>query len=493
MRLLQNQTYSHDVFTDENTLYNHKLIDPVSISKNITYLYGKDSQMFPLLNNTEGKGLTKSVKPKQLNDSQYDWTVMGRMVNTSKVVAQGNLLNTAPGVGFTPFTVIFEDATFIGHYTLTSPDGAHRCRIQGEPVKLGVNRYEATLRIIGSNITEFVSLDNFNRGKSWVMGAPIDAFSKSDGNRSNSMSPGKMTNQFSLHRFSKPIAGNVANKVTVYEFDTDSGKTNLWMPHEMTMFELDRREKLEEHLWFSKYNRDANGQITLFDEVTNEPIPEGAGIKEILTYGGNYDTYAAPTLTLAKLNGTINRIFSNRIDKTPMTIVMYTGAGGVLAFDNALKTDANNKSYFVKLGESEIKSMTGGLTYGAYFDTYRTIGGYTIQVRECNIFNHGQLAEMDRANGNTINGFPISSYDMVFIDHSMNDSGEANVQLVAEEGRELITNIYKGMSPLPAVWGALGSGNILSTKKDEASYEVLTTQGIAMLNWTTSFWLAAQR
>lgn len=491
MRELQTTLYDNRGYTDENVLYKHRLIDPVQLSKNITFLYGKDSDMFPLLTNTEGQGFTKSIKPKLLNDTQYEWSVMGRMIHTSVVFGLQNPANVKPGLGFTPVGVIFEDERFIPQYGAYSPDGLHQVRIQSKE-KLANGKWLYEMILQGSNPNEFIDLGNFVSGKSWVMTVPTVAASKSDGNASNSMAPGKMTNQFGFNRFSKNIAGNVANKVTVFEFDTESGgKTNLWMPFEMKLFEIDRRILLEHDLWFSTYNRDANGQITLFDKETGEPIPRGAGIKEILTYGGNYDTYAAPTLTISKLNSVVDRIFANRIDKQPMELVLYTGAGGRRAFNQALQDDANSRQLFYALSEKIIGGgKTGYMTYGNYFDQFRTIDGYILTIRECQMFNQGLMAELDRKNGNMINNFPAFSYNMVFIDHSMTDDGERNVQLVGEAGREIITGVYKGMSPLPAAWGAIGESKLISTRKDVASYEVMVSQGIVMKNWTTSFWLA---
>ncbi len=492
MKYLFDTQYDSSTYTDENVLYKHKLIEPVQLSKNLTYLYGKDNNMFPLLANTEGQGFTKSMTPVVLNDTQYTWNIIGRMKWTNKVVGLYNTTLTEPGKGFTPFEVVFETDWFIEQYGAFTPDRQHLVRLQKKAEKLANGKYKYTMVIVGSNPNEFVSLANFTSGQAWVMSAPTVAASKSKGNRSNSMSPGKMTNQFSFHRFTENITGNVANKVTVYEFDTASGgKTRMWMPFKMKLFEINRRLMLEEALWFDKYNRDANGQITLYDDESGEPIPRGAGVHQVLYEGGNYDTYNPANLTISKLSGTIDKIFANRIDKTPMEIVMYTGAGGRRAMNQALMSDANSKSLFDALGEKIIGGGNSGyMTYGNYFDQYRTIDGYILTIRECNMFNHGTFAQQDRENGNMINGFPEFSYNMVFLDHSMTDNGERNIQLVAEKGREVITGIYKGLTPLPPEWGAMSSDKLLSTTTDVASYEVMTTQGIAMKNWTTSFWLA---
>ena len=77
----------------------------------------------------------------------------------------------------------------------------------------------------------------------------------------------------------------------------------------------------------------------------------------------------------------------------------------------------------------------------------------------------------------------------MLLDMSTNDDGERNIQMVCEDGREVITGIYKGPTNLPGAWGAVPEGKLLSTKKDEASYEVITSQGINMKNYTTSYWL----
>lgn len=486
MRELYSTAYDSKEYTDENLLYKHKLLKPAELSKSLTYLYGKDSNMFPLLSNTEGQGLV--TKKIALNDTQYTWPTMGRMKHTSNVIALANATNDGPGLNFTSFEVIFEDNWFIKQHSATSPDGAHIVRIQGDPVKLGANRYKYTFVILGGDPTEYVTLDNFAAGKAWVMGSPSIAASKSDGNRSNKMFPGKMTNQFGFHRFSMEITGNVANKVTVVEFDLDGGgTTNMWMPFEMKLWELDRRLYTESNFWYDKYNRDDLGRITMFDEISGEPIPHGAGVKQIITTAGNYDTYS--TLTLAKLDGAINTIFSNRVDDTPMEIVLYTGAGGKRAFHEAMMNASVAAQYFTPLGDNVI---SGGeyMQYGKYFNQYKTIDGKILTVRETNLFNHGLLAEQQRANGDLYGGFPIESYNLVFLDHSKDNGGERNIQMVVEQGREIITAIYKGPTNLPAAWGGIPEGKLVSTKIDEASYEVITSDGISIKNATTCFWLA---
>jgi len=492
MKELYSDTYNNERYTDVNVLYKNKLIDPVQLSSALTYLWGKDSEMFPLLSLTEGQNGLVSLSPKLLNDTQYVWNVMGRMSHVSKVVSLVTA-TTYPGQDYQPFEVIMEGDEFLRFYGATTADKLNNLRIQADPIRLGANRYKYTFRINTANKAEYVVASNFTPGTYWVMAPPSVAGQYSDGTSSRSQSPGKWTNQFGFLRFSKNISGNVANKVTNIEFDLEGGgTTNLWMPHEMRQFEIDRRLMLEEDLWESVYNRDEYGVIHLIDEQTNQPIPKGAGVKEILKTTDQYETFS--TLTVDKLDSVVNRLFSNRIDKTPMELVMYTGSGGLSMFNKAIKIDAAGNSYYTPLGAQEIMSGKDGyLSYGKYFNQYKTVDGHILTMKRASIFDNGLQAELDKANGKMYLGYPESSYDIIILDQSMTDGGERNIQLVAEKGREILTGVYKGLTPLPGSWGAIGDGKLLSSKKDEASYEVFVSQGLTMRNYTTSYYMKFSR
>lgn len=488
MKELYTTQYISDQFTDENTLYKGRLIEPEQLNRAITWLYGKDTDRMPLLYLTEGQGNFKKMKPKKLNDTQYTWPVFGRMKHTSVCLGLANTNNTAPGLNIGTFEADFEDNWFIPQYAAYSPNQEHQVRIQGEPTQISPNRWRYTFMLLTGDPTQFISLDNFAAGSVWVMGAPSIPASKSDGNRSNTMTPGEYTNQFGYHRFSKQIAGNVASKVVVYEFEKEGGgKTNAWMPFEMLQFELDRKLLIETDLWHSEYNRDANGVIHNKDPETGEPIPKGAGVKEIITTIGNHDTYSS--LTINKFDSVINRIFSNRIGSTPTEIVLYTGAGGKRMVHNALADAAASNLYFEKVGAETIKESEGYLQYGKYFQSYKTIDGRVLTVVETELFNQGVHAEQDRANGRELDGFPFYSYNLVFLDHSMTTENDRNIQLVYEDGREFETGIYKGMAKVPVEWAAMDKNKWISTRKDIATYEIIQSGGINISNPTTSFWL----
>jgi hypothetical protein len=487
MRELTTVQYSTQQFSDENLLLNFKLLDPVQLSKNLTWLWGKDSDEFPLTFLTEGNGAVKSLKPIVLNDTQYKWKIMGRMRSTSKCLGLANTGITKPGLNGTPFEIDFEDDFFKRMYTAYSPNGKQRIRFQTDGLKIGLKRVRYTVILLTGGNSSYLTSDQIVAGLYWVEGAPIAAASKSDGTSSNHSAPGEMTNQFGFHRYGYELAGNVSNKVTNIQFDlAGGGTTDKWIPFDFKNWELKRKKLNEEDLWYSEYNRDVNGVI-LAHEIDGEPIPIGAGIRHILTTGGQYDTYS--TLTLNKLKSIVRSTYSNRVDSTPMELVMYTGRGGMEQFHNAIMVDAVANQYFTPLGATQIMNgKEGFLQYGTYFNQFKTIDGYILTLKYHKMFDFGSIAMAQRQNGNMRDGYPLNSFTMVVLDQSKTNDGGRNLTMVCEAGRELVTGIYKGMSAIPEVWGAF-QGNQISTRKDISTFDLIDSQGIHFANYTTSFWL----
>jgi len=479
--------YDTDYYVDENTLYRNELVSPIEITQAITYLWGMQSKATPLLNYTLGQNGVTSKKPKMLNETTYTWKVMGRMELITTVDSVGTS-STKPGLGGTSFDILFRDGMAHAYYTLYSPSG-YKMRVNYEPSREG-QLWRANVTLMTNDTTAYVPLGDFVSGLAWGYGVPTIARSKSDGTASNRVTPGEATNQFGFYRFSDNIAGNMANQVTEVEFSFDNGTTSkLWMPEEMRQFEWQNSQMIEHDLWTSEYNRTEDGRITLVDDETGEPIPKGAGVYETVKSVGNYDTYY--NLTVEKMDSIVSYLYDHRTDDTPGEIILYTGAGGMRMFNDAVMREANANQFFTPLG-SEVISGGDHLKYGAYFRQYKTVSDVLLTVQETDYFNHGTEAQQDRRNGRVYKGHPFYSYNMMILDHSMSDAGGRNIELVAEEGREKLVKIYEGMSQIPAVWGPAAGGNMIghaATKKDIASYEIIQSGGINIKNPYTSFFL----
>lgn len=486
MRELGVVKFDSKTYSDRNMILNFNLATPAEIDMNLTYLWGRDEDRFPLLTLTAGQGAIDFKVKVNGGDTQYTWPIATRLRVTSRVK---KLITTtdAPGINFGTIEVLMEDNWFIYQHTAISPSGV-QFRIQNEGVASEMGGYIYRFTNMSGNAENYAPTSDFNPGAVWALGAPTIPGSKSDGNRSNNQAPAKAINQYGYYRFSKEIAGNMSNLVVNIEFPTEGGgTTNLWMPYEMKVWEITRREMLEEDLWFSEYNRDVNGIIHLTDEKTGEAIPRGAGVRDILRAVGNYETYG-PILTLSRLDRIIHRIFDSRIDTIVKEIVLYCGKGFSYMFNDAIYRDARFKNYFVTLGANEIESAGGWMSYGKYFNKYKLINGQTLTIKVVDIFDNGIRARRDREAGRTYNGLPLTSYTAVFMDHSLGMDNKSNIQFVCEEGREYKAGVYLGMADVPDSWRAAKT-NQLSDRQDIASYEVLGSQGINIKNPTTSFWL----
>ena len=286
MREIGTVKFDSNQYTDANMLLNFDLIDPVKLNRNLTYLWGKDSDKYPLLTLTEGQGAVTTKVKLNGGDTQYTWEIAPRQRVTSRL--KKLVSDKAAIQPYGTVEVEMEDNWFIYQHTAIAPSGM-QWRIQNEGIATSTGGYVYRFtNMSGAPISADAVAKDFISGAIWALGASTIPGSKSDGNRSNNQSFSKATNQYGYYRFSKDIAGNMGNKVVNIAFDTASGgERSLWMPYEMKMWEIMRREMLEEDLWFSEYNRDSNGIIHLKDEKTGEAIPRGAGVLDILKADGN--------------------------------------------------------------------------------------------------------------------------------------------------------------------------------------------------------------
>ena len=484
MRIPSQGRYEDRGYSNEESIAYLQLTKPVEINAFMTYNYGMDDDRFPLSFMTEGQGSSGVV---DIATVQWTWSTMGRMKFTD-FVTYFNAANTKPGLAGAEFEVHFSTHWFIEQYGLLAPDGKTQVRIQKD---LGESPYGYAylLKITNPNPNAFVDPEMLAKGKYWSMTAPTVSESYSKGNRSNSMGPGKMTSQLEFHRYSKEIAGNLANVVTCYEFKNGNGGTsNLWINEEMRQFNLTMRVMNEERLWIAEYNRNTNGEIMLKDRDNGKPIPHTSGMLEICRES-NYDTYGE-YLTIGKLKRIVDDVLDRDTDTGSMEVVLMAGKGFMEDFDDALKRDAKDNGFLTPLGDKEIQGSGYGLEYGAYFRAYKTVDGHRITVKHCSFFDKGTIAEAAKQNGyiHPRTGLPITSHQAAFIDFS-NYEGQRNVRMVRQKGQIYKAKVIEGMTDIPACWG-LPNTNHAATEIDLARYEVKSSIGLQVNNSTKMFLLS---
>lgn len=483
MRTLSVGKFDDRGYSNEESIANLQLQKPVEINAFLTYNYGKDDDRFPLTFLTEGRGSAGVV---DVDTVQWTWKTMGRL-KFDDFVTYFNTANLKPGVGGSDFEVHFSTHWFIEQYTLTAPDGHTQVRIQRD-LGESAHGYGYILRLMSPNPDAFVDPEMLAVGKYWSMGAPLVSESYSKGNRSNTMGPGQMTSQLEFHRYSKEIAGNLANVVTEYEFEGgDGGKNKLWINEEMRQFNVTMRIANEERLWMAEYNRNTNGEVALKDMDNGKPIPTTAGMLEICRES-NYDTYGE-YLTLNKIKRTVGDVLDRDTDDGTMNIVLMGGKGFIEDFDEAMRMDATENGFVTPLGDKMIDGSDAGLTYGKYFRRYKTVDGHTITVKHCSFFDKSTIAETAKKNGiiHPRSGLPITSHQACFIDFS-SYNGHQNVRKVRMKGQIYKAKVLKGLTDVPASWG-VPETNFISTEIDMSRFEVKDSLGLQVDTATKMFLL----
>lgn len=484
LREVSRGNYDDRGYSNEETIAHLMLSKPEEINNVLTYTYGMDDDRFPLTFLTEGQGSTGVV---DIATVQWTWKTMGRM-KFNDFVLYFNTANTTPGKGGAMFDVEFKTHWLIEQYGLIAPDGVTQVRIMKDLGEGPHGGYLYRLKLTNPDPNAYVDLENLKAGKYWSMTAPTISESYSKGNRSNVMGPGKMQSQLEFHRYSKEIAGNISNVVVTYEFKTKSGgTTNLWINEEMRQHDIQCRIMDEERLWLAEYNRDVNGEIHMIDPDNGQPIPHTAGMQQICRES-NYDTYGE-VLTLNKIERTVGDVLDKDTDTGSMEVVLACGKGFAQDFDMAIRNDARSEGFATPLGDKMIEDFEGGLSYGKYFRRYKTVDGHIITLKHLPFLDNGTVAENAKANGmvHPRSGLPITSHQAFLIDLSTYQ-GVRNVRKVRQKGQIYKAGVLKGLTDIPASWGAVPT-NAISTEIDMSRYEVKNSYGLQVNNATKMFQL----
>lgn len=485
LREISRGNYDDRGYSNEETIAHLMLQRPEEINNTLTYTYGMDDDRFPLTFLTEGQG---SVGVKDISTVQWTWKTMGRM-------KFDDYITKAPtgdkiGLGGAMFELEFSTHWLIEQYGLIGPDGVTQLRIMKD-LGPSANGYKYLVRLTTPNPNAYVDADLLKAGKYWSMTAPTISESRSKGNRSNVMGPGKMTSQLEFHRYSKEIAGNISNVVVTYEFKTKSGgTTNLWINEEMRQYDIQCRIMDEERLWLAEYNRNERGEIILDDMDSGLPIPHTSGMIEICRES-NYDTYGE-VLTLHKLERTAFDVLNKDTDNGTMEVVLFAGKGFLQDFDKAIRDEVKSNGYIDALGEKSIGEYEGGLSYGKYFKQYKTIDGHIITCKPLSFLDNGTIAEAAKKNGmvHPRTGLPLTSHQAFFVDMSMY-GGERNIRKMRMKGQVYKAGVLKGLTDIPASWGAVPT-NSISTEIDMSRYEVKNSYGLQVNNSSKMFMLKCE-
>ena len=469
LRLYQD-TYNDEGYSSVNHMSNALLTQSEMLSPVVTHLYytsdwGKKN--FPLTFLTEGMGNAKSM-----GSIDYTQSIMGKPKKTSVVAVNSYSATTdTPGKGYAIFEIKFADRFFMKSLTIVSPDPNIQARVYDDPREEG-NYWVYKCKVITNNPQSFCPTKHLKAGTVWARGIAKVGIERSKGVEHRSYAPGKMENQMSVVRDTYQLAGNVENKVMVVEIPANGKKYKFWTEWELFLRQLQWKEKCEHDLWYSLYNKDANGEIHETDIDSGEVVPSGAGLLQQIP---NEDSYSF--LTTKKLETIIRDVFFGTSDADKRNIEVFTGTGGIDEADKSMKDAAAG---FTLVDSKQISGSGHDLIFGAYFKTFRHIDGHTVTFRKLDLMDEGAVAQASPKH--PISGLPMESYNMYFVDNSTYD-GKSNLMYVSEKGRENIEFIVAGVK-VPRGYGDFKNR---ASDVDASSVQWMKSQGIIIRRPTNCF------
>lgn len=477
-------------YTDESNLIKAYQDRSTELTPIITFLFGSwqnTADKFPLLYSTEGQIGGTASKP--VGTIEYHYPIMGKRKVTETVVSSPYSANDLIGAGNSEIIATFRSNWFPDFQTIISPDG-YQCRVLGKQREGDYYRYRLQYLPEDTEGTSYIPASQFAAGAVWgIVGAATVATSLSVGNTGRVQTPGRRKNQIGVMRQSYRLGGNIANKVVEFQlFDTNGGPVTYWLDFYEFQQMINWRVAKEEQLWTALYNRNAQGQITTIDPELNQAVPIPSGVKQQIVNRSSYSD-----LTTRFLDTIVGDIFTDTayLDGNAMEIGLYAGKGFRAAFDDAMKDSALFRQVAQGVGKEFVKSRSGGLELGGVFTSYlHRDSNRVITIKDLPFLNEGGYAE--RSHRHPITGWPMSSYEAYFIDHS-SYSGVKNMQLLHEEGRMEIRGLEQGMSLVKGSQYSDYNGNgkylQLATEQDVTSIHYLCTYGIQMLNNQHTFML----
>lgn len=476
---------------DENNFYNQRQGAPSELTRKLTYILGSYNNDYPLSMMTEGGvGFGIGNTTVELDDVQFTYPVMGRDDKASVVVKSDYTTGDKPGVGNTAFYLYFPDNWIKRYYIIQSELGvqAHVAK-DAEPLGDGTFKYTCYLDPAGP--ADFCPVSQTTTGVKWIDLFTAVAESESRTTESKMVAPGLFKNQMGFMRAGMSWSGNSANKMMKIKVQTDKGETDVWMDFAMWQFEKRWLNECEHLYWYSRYNRQANGQIALKDLLTSKVIPRGSGVLEQIQNRSSYSDIPS----YKSFTNKVGDALFGQSDTNNFSIALNTGTGGARTFHQMIMKEGATILTNFGAGNVADKFVTGtgyNLALGGYFDTIYHIDGYTIKVKKNRMFDMGRVAMASPLHPES--GLPLESYRMVFLDDADYD-GQPNIQHVAQKGRSFLHGIIPGLTPMPKSLNIMGGFNLtnkdaamaLSTDKDESGYTRMKSAGIQILRANKCF------
>jgi len=463
-------------FVDQHQLASMLLTSP-HIIPYVTFAYNNKFNSTPLLSVLQASG-RKSVL--EVDNNEIQWNLVTDY-NTPVAIVGDAIPQVTPGINFTEFVVPLAEKYFATGDVVLFGGGFPNsiiARVIRDPYQQGVS-WCYTFQIIGANSSEFVPPQFISIGKyvTWV-GTSFEEGSEGGSIKTSTFM--RFKNQMNIHRMSAGMTGGAATDKLILTMSNPNHKTkghDFWIfrqQHELMKQFFETQEKM---LWFSRYNRLADGTFPINGQ-TGRPIMTGSGIEEQLS-GANVYTVNRLTEEVLKMMLLDLKSCSGGSEK-----MIYCGAGFFHEFNRAMRESLGTVPVAVHSDTTFITKMGGHeLAFGSQFTKYNGMFGTSVTLVHHPLFDDANVfPEL-----HPVTNFTLQSYNGYILD--MGDSADPNVLMVTKKGphgtRELISWFTAGGADPYGDFKGKDSGlsKILrSHDKDTFNINVLSEFGVIIKN-----------
>jgi len=451
-------------FTDSNNLATALMTQP-EIYNTLAYAFG-DKYYLQYL--TAGSGRV-AEKYKALGNNEYMWPLMGDLVKPIAITGAA----TGNGIGFSTFSVPLAEKYFFQGCIVKFGNTQARCQDDG--IQVGSD-WVYSFKIVTSNSAVFVPAADLAIGKVAVF--MYTAYEEgSRGGGSFEAYPFWFKNQMTTLRMSYGMTGDAASDIMVLEVGAEGGKkSNLWMYASDYQKMLVWNQMVEYYRWYGQNNMTADGEINI-DGANGRPVRIGSGVLEQIA-PSNKRSYTQ--LSTDIFNDFLMDLQLASKDAENKKLIMFTGAGGMRQFNDAILREYSN----LNIVDTTFVSKNGmDLTFNNQnWKTFKGILGAELTVVHLPLFD-------DRTKHTVLHpetGLPAESYRMTFLDFS-DYGGEPNISLVTKgsDGKNRAMEMWytAGSTDPYSSGGNSGAKKVMrSSSLDGFECFMLSQQGVKVTN-----------
>jgi len=282
-------------------------------------------------------------------------------------------------------------------------------------------------------------------------------------------------NQMTTMRQSWGMTGDAATDIMVLDMGKEGGsKSNLWMYASDYQKMMYWQRQTEVFRWYGKYNGTADGEINLAGN-NGRPVRIGAGVLDQIA-DSNKRNYTTLTAKIMRDYLTDLQLASKEAENKKL--IMFTGAGGIQQFQDAINAEHSNYSIvdttFVSKNGQKMSFDNQSWT------TYKGIMGTELTVVHLPLYDDRTL----HTKIHPTTGLPLESYRMTFLDFS-DYAGEPNISMVTKgkDGKNRAMEMWYTAGSTDPMGGGSGVKKVMrSSSFDGFECHYLSQQGIKLTN-----------